>query len=198
MFFLVSIVLALFFRTDQPFSALLFWAIFRSFYLFLGTSPHIRKTKQNANYQGLHLYYPRRTSCTGSDVFVHFTIGLFVCFSLSLLLIGAQRKAGTNWEKGPWSTNLSHCMEMNWTCLCLPQEECSLCEIQTSNACSMIKVTIDLNIRYNGSKGTRGQLFLKAERESFEKRKYKFGLKQWIGIHNADENKGGRGDGRVF
>lgn len=47
-----------------------------------------------------------------------------------------------------------------------------------SNACSMIKVTIDLNIRYSGSKGTRGQLFLKAERESFEKRKYKFGLKQ--------------------
>lgn len=62
----------------------------------------------------------------------------------------------------------------------------------------MIKGTINLNIRYSGGKETRDQLFLKAGRESFKRRKYQLGLKGCRGIHNIGESKGRRSDRRVF
>lgn len=41
----------------------------------------------------------------------------------------------------------------------------------------MVKVKTDLSIRYSGGKETGDELFLKAGRESFKKRKYQLGLK---------------------
>jgi len=65
------------------------------------------------------------------------------------------------------------------------------------NAYRMIKVTNDLNIRYSTSEEARDQLFLKAGRESFKRRKYQLGLKGCTEI-NTGENTGRRGEERLF
>ena len=66
------------------------------------------------------------------------------------------------------------------------------------NAYRMIKVTIDLNIMYSTSEEARDhQQFLKASRESFERKKYQLGLKRCTEV-NTGENTDGRGEERFF